>query len=126
MFRFQKNYFLLTSLIFLIEILIAKFVHDHFIRPFVGDILVVILIYCFIKSFSNVSVLSAAISVLIFSYLVEILQYFDIITKLNLQHSKFARTIIGTSFDWKDILAYSAGTAIILVFENIQLRKTKQ
>ena len=32
-----------------IEILIGAFVHDAFVRPYVGDVLVVILIYCLIR-----------------------------------------------------------------------------
>src|SRR6187401_2050229 len=113
MLRFQINYFLLTILLFLIEVLIALFVHDNFIRPFIGDVLVVILINCFIRSFLNISVLTAAISVLLFSYLVEAFQYFDIVSLAGLQRSEMARTIVGTSFDWLDILAYTSGILLV-------------
>src|SRR5437764_754453 len=98
MLKFQLKYFLLTVILFLIEVLIALFVHDHFIRPFVGDILVAILIYCFIKSFFNSLVIITAIAVLLFSYLIEVLQYFNIVKILRLQNSNLARVIIGTSF----------------------------
>jgi len=39
------KYALATIAIFLIELLIALFVRDRFIRPYVGDMLVVVLIY---------------------------------------------------------------------------------
>ena len=40
-----------TLVIFLVEFLIARYVHDSFIRPYVGDVLVVILLYTFVRIF---------------------------------------------------------------------------
>ena len=37
--------------IFCIEALIALYVRDNFIRPYVGDILVVVLVYSFVRMF---------------------------------------------------------------------------
>ena len=97
MLQFNKKYFLLTIILFIIEVLIAVFVHDKIIRPYVGDILVVILIYCFIKSFFNFSVWKTAIGVLIFSFTIEFLQYFKVVKLLGLQSNHLANTVIGTS-----------------------------
>jgi len=123
MLQFKKNYFLLTILLFIIEVCIALFIHDQFIRPYFGDVLVVILIYCFVKSFFNISVTKTAIGVLLFAFLIETLQYFLIVEKLNLQDSKLARTVIGTSFAWEDILAYIAGIIIVIVIEKVLFKK---
>lgn len=117
MFTFNKNYFGLTILLFFIEVLIALFVHDHFIRPYIGDMLVVILIYCFIKSFLHLSTLATAIFVLLFSFSVEFLQLFKIVEKIHLEDSKIARIIIGTAFSWIDLISYTIGIAIVLVVE---------
>ncbi len=125
MLTFNRNYFLLTILLFLIEVYIALFVHDNFIRPYLGDVLVVILIYCFVKSFLKVSVNKAAIGVLLFAFGIAMLQYFLIVEKLNLQDNKLARTVIGTSFAWEDILAYIAGIVIVVVSERF-ISKKKQ
>ena len=115
--KFKLHYFLFTILLLLLEICIALYVHDNFIRPYIGDVLVVMLIYCFIKSFFDFPVVPTAIAVLIFSFLIETLQYFKIIYLLGLQHSKLARVIIGTSFAWEDIIAYIAGIVLILILE---------
>ena len=48
MLLFRRSYFSFFVLLFIIEVLIALFVNDRLIRPYVGDFLVVILIYCFI------------------------------------------------------------------------------
>jgi uncharacterized membrane protein len=53
MFRFHKTYFLLAVLLFVIELLIALYLHDRFIRPHVGDFLVVIFCIAFSGPFSK-------------------------------------------------------------------------
>lgn len=119
MIRFNKNYLLLTVLLFLTELLIALYAHDDFIRPFVGDLLVVILIYCAIKSFFSLPVWNAAIAVFLFACLVEMLQYFHLVQRLGIQKNTLARIIIGTSFSWMDIVAYAIGTSIVLLAEHL-------
>jgi len=86
---------------------------------------VVILIYCFVKSFLNISVTKAAIAVLLFAFCIETLQYVTIVEKLGLENNKIAKTVIGTSFALEDILAYIAGIVIVIVFERV-LRKKLQ
>ena len=117
--KFNWYYFVLTILLLGLEILIALFAHGSIIRPYIGDLLVVILLYCFVKSFVNTPVFITAVSVLLFSYTIEILQYLKIINILGLQHSSIARVIIGTSFEWIDLLAYTAGITIVLFVEKI-------
>jgi uncharacterized membrane protein len=120
--QFHRNYFGLTVLLFVIEVLIASFVHDKIVRPYIGDVLVVILIYCFVKSFLNIKVLTAALLVLLFSFSIETLQYFNLVEKLGLEHNKIARIVIGSSFGWVDFVAYSLGVLIVLAVEK-QLAK---
>lgn len=117
MFKFNVKYFLLTILLFLIEVAIALYVHDKIIRPYIGDVLVVILIYCFVKSFINSPVFKTALSVLIFSYVIEILQYFEYVKLLGLENSKLANVVMGNYFAGIDLLAYTAGAVLILFFE---------
>ena len=117
MLTFNKKYFALTILLFAIEVLIALFIHDNFIRPYLGDVLVVVLIYCFIKSFLKLQVLLVAVFVLAFSFSIELLQYLNIVEKLGLENSKLARTVIGTSFAWIDLITYVVGIFIVLVAE---------
>mgnify|MGYP000911804551 FL=1 len=102
-FTFNINYFLLTIFIFMVEVLIAKFLHDQFIRPFVGDVLVVILMFCFFKIFLNISSKKIAVGVLIFACCIEFLQLFHLVKLLHLQYNKILRLAIGSVFDIKDI-----------------------
>ncbi len=128
MFSFNKKFFFLTLVLFIIEILIALFVRDHFVRPYVGDYLVVILIYCAVRTFFNTSIITTSIGVLLFSYLVEILQYFHIVDKLGLEKNTIAKTIIGDGFDWIDLAAYTLGITTVLAIErkNLIIRNKKE
>lgn len=121
--KFNPRYFVCTVLLFVTEVLIALFVHDQFIRPYIGDFLVVILIYCFVKSFLNTPVVPTAIGVLLFAYTVELLQYFRIVEVLGLQHSRAARIIIGSAFEWQDMLAYTMGILAVVLVENMNHHK---
>jgi len=119
-FRFDKKSFLIATVIFIVEVLIALYITDNFIRPYVGDVLVVILIYYFVKAFVHIGVWPLAIATLLFSYLIETLQYFQFVKLIGLGDNKFANIIIGNSFAWEDIIAYTIGIVIVLM---IELRK---
>lgn len=123
MLTFNKNYFGVAILIFFIEILIALYVNDSIVRPYFGDVLVVILMYCFLKSFLQLSVLTVSIAVLLFSFTIEFFQYLNIVAILALEKSKIARTVIGTSFSWIDLLTYIIGITIVLGVEKYWLKK---
>ena len=117
MFVFRKNYFLLTIILLFIEICIAVFINDRFIRPYLGDFLVVILLYCFVRSFFNVPVNQTAIGVLIFAFVIEGLQYIQLVNILGLQDSKLAGVVLGNSFSWMDMLTYVLGIALVMAYE---------
>jgi hypothetical protein len=117
-FIFNKKYFYLTLILFLIEVYIAVFVNESFIRPFLGDVLVVILIYCFVRAFSNINSSIVAFSVFAFSCTIEMLQYFNFVNNLGLQKYKILAVALGSVFDWKDIIAYAIGIITVLWLEN--------
>lgn len=118
MLQFNKTYFGLTILVLAIEIIIALYVRDAFIRPYMGDVLCIVLMYVFIKSFVNTKVLPTALFVLSIGLIVETLQYFNFVEKLGIQN-KALKVILGMSFEWTDYLTYIAGFAIILIGEKL-------
>lgn len=110
--RLDIKSFFIFLLIFGIEVFIALFVNDSFIRPYGGDILVVMLMYYFVKTFVETKALYIVIAVTLFAYLVEIGQYFNLVEVLGLQGNKIMRTVIGSSFSWGDIVCYTVGGLI--------------
>lgn len=125
MFKLNRTNLLITVLLFLVEVFIALFINDNIIRPYIGDVLVVILLYYLVKSFFYLPEVKTAIAVLLFAYSIETLQYFNIVRLLGLSHSKIANIIIGTHFSWIDIFAYTLGVIIVLAAENSRIVKNR-
>ena len=121
-FHFDKKYFLLTIIIFATEVFIALFVDDKLIRPFVGDLLVVVLIYCFLRIFLNVNYLKTAAVVLLFAFVIETLQYFDYVKLLGLENNRILSVAMGRTFEWLDFAAYFAGFLLIIFIERFYER----
>ena len=119
MFTKNKRIFFiaLTLLLFIIEVLIAVFVNDKIIRPYVGDILVTMLIYCFVRIFVPNGIKGLSLYVFIFSCFVELLQYFNFVEIIGLSDNTLARIVIGTSFSWIDIICYGIGCLLCYFLE---------
>ncbi|MBR5272029.1 MAG: DUF2809 domain-containing protein [Clostridia bacterium] len=118
-------YAVIAFIIFVVEIIIALYVDDKFIRPFGGDILVVILLCCIVRIFCTRKPKALALWVFIFAVAVEVAQYLDVVNLLGLGHIQFFRTIIGTDFSFIDILCYAVGCVIFFVIETA-VRKIKR
>ncbi|MBQ2803861.1 MAG: DUF2809 domain-containing protein [Lachnospiraceae bacterium] len=116
-------YVAMTILLLIIEVGIALFVHDNFIRPYIGDVLVVVVIYAFIRSWIPEKVKLLPLYIFIFATGVEILQYFEIVKVLGLEQNAFIRTIIGSTFDGKDIICYGAGCLFLVAVEKVKDKK---
>ena len=122
MLKFNKKYFILNLVLLSLLIYIAMFVNDQFVRPFLGDVLVVGWLYLLVRSFITTKYTTVAHCVLLFSCVIEIAQFFNLVTVLGLEHIKAARIIIGSTFDWLDIIAYIIGWASILLIEYFVLK----
>ena len=86
-------------------------------RSTFGDFLVVILVYCFVKSFANSKPKYVAIGVLVFAFCVEFLQLSNLLKFLHLQENTVAKTILGSTFQISDLIAYTLGIITILIAE---------
>ena len=102
--KIKPKYLLLTILIFLVEVLIATVLKNNFfIRAYLGDVIVVILLYTFVKSFFTVNDTKLILGIFAFSCVVELAQYFNIAEKLGFQPGSLMYIVIGNSFSWVDI-----------------------
>lgn len=112
--KFNLKYFLLTIFIFLVEALIATKLKDiFFIRAYLGDVIVVMLLYTLIRSFFKVNEQKLILGILIFSCGIEVAQYFNIAEKLGFRPGSLMYIVIGNSFSWIDILCYAAGCLLL-------------
>lgn len=113
-------YLLVTLVLFGIELFIALLVHDSFIRPYVGDVLVVVLIYTFVRIFLPEGVRLLPLYIFLFAAGVEVLQYFRIVEVLGLEKNRILSVVIGSVFDVKDIVCYGVGCGLLFVYEGVK------
>lgn len=111
--RRRLIYLVASLLIFAVEVFIAVFVRDRWIRPFVGDVLVVVLLYTALQSLLLGPPHKVALAVLALACGVEVLQYFDYAAVLGLQDHRWLSVILGRTFSWLDFLAYFLGYCVI-------------
>ncbi len=116
LFKIMKKYFFVFLSLLVVEIAIAVFHFHDFIRGFVGDLLVVPLVYFFQRSITNLSLKKALLVTLSIAFLVEILQGFSIMESLGIQ-SRLLQIVLGSTFDPWDLAAYVLGIIPILYIE---------
>ena len=116
-------YAVASLFLLLIEVIIALYVHDDFIRPYVGDMLVVIVIYTFIRIIVPEKCKIIPLLIFIFAAGVELLQLANIVEILGVEGNKFLKILIGSVFDIKDIVCYAVGCVILCMYEWIRERK---
>lgn len=110
------HYLVLTLVILILEVIIAVYVKDKLIRPYVGDILAIIFVYFGIKTLYP-SLKQANLLAFLIGCIIEISQGFQILRHLGLQDNKWLSIILGSTFDWSDLFCYFIGFIIIFIFE---------
>jgi hypothetical protein len=118
--KMDMKYIFIFLILLIAEIIIAFFVKDAIIRPFIGDVLVIILIYTLIRGLMKKSIKLLPVYIFLFAFTVELAQYFNIVDALDLQKNKVISTIVGTTFDIKDILCYLVSTVILIIWNRIE------
>ena len=115
--KLRLTYTVIFGFLLISEILIGLYVHDNFVRPYIGDVLVTILLCCLCRIIVPKGISLLPIYVFIFATLVEAAQYFEIVKILGVEDNAFLCTIMGTSFSLIDILCYAVGCLIFWAVE---------
>lgn len=97
--RFDRRYAALTCALLLSEILIALFVRDAIVRPYVGDALAVVLVYAGLRTITRLGVMPATLLALLTAVAIEFGQYFRLLDHIGLAGNRWARIILGSGFD---------------------------
>ncbi|HEY0314268.1 MAG TPA: DUF2809 domain-containing protein [Allosphingosinicella sp.] len=118
----RRHYALAAAALLVVEVAIALFVHDSFVRPFLGDTLAVILVYLLVRAATRLGVPAAAACAVAIAFLIELGQYVGLLNMLGLAGNPVARIVLGTGFDPKDFLAYLAGGLAMLGMEFLRSR----
>ena len=113
----RPGYALAAAILLLVEIAIALWIHDRFVRPYGGDILAVILVHLMLRAVTTLRVVPAAITAFLVGALVEVGQAVNLLGLLGLADHDVARVVLGTSFSIGDIACYAAGAAIAVLVD---------
>jgi len=112
----RPRYALAAALLLAVEVVIALFVRDRFVRPYLGDVLAVMLVYCGLRAVLPLRVLPAALLAFAIGAMIEFGQAIHVLDLLGV-HDRVARVVLGGSFEWLDFVAYAAGAVAVLVIE---------
>ncbi|MDO4783125.1 MAG: DUF2809 domain-containing protein [Capnocytophaga felis] len=117
---FNKKYFLQAVFLFVIEVIIATVLRKiYFLRAYVGDILVVMLIYELVLAFFKVKNKNKLlIGVFLFAVTIEILQFFKIAELLVFSKGSIGYILMGNYFSWEDIICYGIGCILLKIFNS--------
>jgi len=107
----QRAYFIISILLFILGLLIFFFA-TGFVRNYIGDVIVVMFLYCLLSLIVAWKPATKTMSVFILAIAVEFLQIFLATTGSTTQD-----LFLGSSFDIFDTLAYGVGLTIITIYE---------
>ena len=114
-FKRRLPYLIATVLLLVVEIFIGVFVHDNFVRPYIGDVLVTVLL-CTFGQMIFLKCRFIPIVVFLFSAVVELCQLIELDRILGIEGSVLG-IVVGSTFDVADIVCYAVGC---IVFFTIQ------
>ena len=121
--RIRPYYAAFTALVLVAEIGIAAFMHDGFVRPYLGDSLAVALVYFGLRAIAPLGIVRAMLVALAIAVAIELGQLFGLLWMLGLDRNPIARVVLGTGYDPRDFIAYGAGAAAVAVGEAIRRRR---
>ena len=121
----RLTYFLIFFGLLATEIVIALFVNDAFVRPYVGDVLVTLLLCCMCRVIIPANVRLLPVYVFIFAAAVEIGQYFDLVAVLGLAENRIISIALGRTFSWMDLVCYAVGCVEAFLVDQIIIRRSK-
>ena len=122
--KIRLPYIVATVVLLGIEVIIGAFVHDDFVRPFVGDALVTALL-CAMGRIVLPRWRWLPLAVLLFAAAVELSQLLELDRILGVEGTAIG-TAIGSTFDIADLICYAVGCAMFFTCElGVKKIKTK-
>jgi hypothetical protein len=117
---FRPYYAVAAAILLVLEIGIAAFMHDRFIRPYGGDMLAVVLVYAGLRAITPMGVKTATLSALAVAFAIEFGQLFHVLELIGLGHNRIARIVLGGVFDVQDIACYVVGALCVWAVETLR------
>jgi hypothetical protein len=100
-----------------LEGIIALYVHDGLIRPYLGDVLAVLAVYCLVRTAWPRGIRLLPLFVFLFAAAVEISQFFHLAAALGADRVPLLGVLLGGTFDWADLLCYGIGCLLLWAWQ---------
>src|SRR5262245_8194095 len=113
--RRRGQYLLAAGGLFIVLVFIAAYVRDAVVRPYVGDLLVVICLYFLVRGATGAGKYWTAGAVLLLAAIIEYAQTLQLLSWLHLSDAPIIKTVLGNTPDPLDMALYSTGLAIVLL-----------
>ena len=115
---FRPTYLIIAAVIFVVEVAIARgAIPGAFVRNSVGDVLVLALLYCFLRGVTKSTAAVALAIGLAIGLTAEVLQFLHLADLLGLKQGSLPYIILGNTFSWLDLLMYSVGGILAAWFD---------
>lgn len=109
-------FIVIAVLLIMAEFYIGIYVNDRIIRPYGGDVIIVIILYAIIRATYPEKKVPAALFVFVFATAYEFTQLIPLADLLGIS-KEVVRIIMGVSFSWVDIGCYAIGCALCLGYD---------
>ncbi|MBK8803108.1 MAG: DUF2809 domain-containing protein [Fibrobacteres bacterium] len=113
MFRFSVPWAVFAFALFALEVFIGAKVTDNFVRPYLGDVLVVILVHAIVRTFVTTPWRRVLPGVVVFAFAVEGMQAIHLGDLLGLRPGSIPAIVLGSQADFRDLLCYLAGGLVV-------------
>ncbi len=120
--KIRLTYVALFLLLFAVELCIALFIKDKFIRPYVGDILVIPLLCSFFRIIAPQKPRFLGLYTVLLGVIAEIMQLCRLDEMLGVEGTAIG-IILGSTFDIKDIICYIIGGALFFILDEVLRKK---
>lgn len=114
--RARLIYAAVFAVLFAVEIIIGLYVHDQFVRPYIGDMLVVVLLWALVRMIIPFRAVWLSGAIYVFAVLVELSQMIPLVDFLEIEN-RLIRVLMGTSFAVGDLFAYAAGCIVTAIVD---------
>ncbi len=116
----RTKYFYSFIILFFVEFIIAKYVHSGFVRSYLGDVLIIPCFYCGFRIIFPIRFKHLAFYTYLLAVFVEFLQLININKILHFEDMALLNILIGTVFDINDIISYTIGFLLIILFYKLK------
>ncbi len=120
----RARFALATAGVFLIEAMIALWWRDRFVRPYLGDVLAVVLVHLFLRATTRLTALQAAGAALAVAVMIELGQLLHVLDALGLRHNALARVVLGGTYDPQDLACYLVGALAAFALDRLWLTQS--